>query len=99
MRPKFRERAASRQVVPERRHLRHLPGFGEEDALARRGAQHARVKRDLTARIDRRDDRLGADVEPIEAAAAGRRPSRPDNGAQRARFGHRSRRRPRRYLQ
>ena len=58
--------------------------LGEEDALASRRAQHGRVEGDLAARIDRRDDRLRGDVEPIEAAAAGRRLAGSDNGAQRA---------------
>ena len=58
MRRELRERAAARHGVAERRHLRHVPGFGEEDALACRRAQHGRVEGDLTARVDRRDDRL-----------------------------------------
>jgi hypothetical protein len=60
-----------------------MPPFGEEDALSCRRVEHGRVERDLTARIDRRDNRLRGNIEPIEAAAAGRRLTGPDNGAQR----------------
>ena len=97
MRPEPRERAAPRQVVPEGRHLHHMPGFGEEDAIACRRMQHSRVEGDLTARVDRRDNWLRGDIEPIEAAAAGRRQTRPDNSAQCAGFGHRNGRRLRRH--
>jgi hypothetical protein len=90
MHPELCERTAPRQAVPERRHLRHMPGFGEEDAFACRRMQHCRVERDLTTRIDRRDNRLRSDIEPIETAATGRRHTRPDNGAQRPGSGHRS---------
>jgi len=95
MRPKLRERAATWHAVPERRHLCHVPGFGEEDALACRRTQHGRIESNLTARINRRDNRLLGNIEPIKAAAAWCRQTRPDNGAQRAGFGHRDGRRVR----
>ena len=82
----FRECSAPRHGIAERRHLRHVPGVGEEDALTCRRVQHGRVEGDLTARIDRRDNRLRGDIEPIEPAAAGRRQPGPDNGAQRTGF-------------
>jgi hypothetical protein len=70
MRPKLRERPASRQAFPEGRHFCHVSSIGEENPLACRPMQHGRVEGDLTARIDRRDNRLRGDVEPIETSAA-----------------------------
>ena len=82
-----RERPAAWHGVTERRHLCYACRLGEEDALPSRCAQHGGVERDLTARIDRREDRLPGDVEPIEAAAARRWLTGLDDGAQRSEFG------------
>jgi len=49
--------------------------------------QHRGVERDLTARIDRRGNRLRRDIEAIEAAAAGRRQAGPHDRVQAAACG------------
>jgi hypothetical protein len=82
-----RERPAAWHGVTERRHLCYACRLGEEDALPPGRAQHGGVERDLTARIDRREDRLPGDVEPIEATAARRWLTGLDDGAQRFEFG------------
>ena len=97
MRPEPRERAAPRQVIAECDHLCRVAPFGDEDSLARRRSQHGRVEGDLASPVDRRDDRLRSDIEPVEAAAARRRQAGADNGTQRTAFGHRSSRRLRRH--
>jgi len=57
------------------------PLFRDENALACRRAQDGRVERDLTACVDRCDDWLRDDIEPVEATAAGRCQTRSYDGA------------------
>ena len=64
---------------------RFRPGSDKEYALAGRRVQHGRVERHLTARIDRRDNRLRSDIERVEAA--GRRHTRPDHAEGQAAIG------------
>ena len=80
MRCEFRQCPAAWHRIAEHRDLRHVATVSEENALPSRRVQHGRVEGYLTARIDRCDDRLRGDVEPIEPTAAGHCETGVDSG-------------------
>ena len=90
MRPELRECTAPGHIIPERRHFRHVPALGDENALACRRTQHGRVEGHLTEPIDGRDNRLRSDIKAVEASPARRGQTRPHGGAQCAKFGDRN---------
>src|SRR6516162_11444694 len=66
---KLRQFAATRHRVTDGGHFDKKLAGREENAFGCLAADHARVERDVSADIDRSNDRLRGDVETVKVAA------------------------------
>ena len=80
---KFRQDAAARYRIADRCRLRNPCGGREENTFRRLRPRHAGVKGNLASSVNRRNDRLRADIEAVETTAARCRLSGRDHEAQR----------------
>ena len=83
----FGQTAGAWHQVADPCHLNHAAVGREENALPHLAAHYARVERYVPASIDRGNDRLRRDVEPIEATSGWSRLAGRDDEVQARRGG------------
>src|SRR6516164_1684854 len=67
---KLRQSAATWHRVTDRSHFVKMLASCEENSFGYLAAEHARVERNVSAGIDRCNDRLRGDIEAVKAAAS-----------------------------
>ena len=83
------QNSTARHAVTDRGNFREVTAAGKENPFGRLVAQDGGVESHLAPRIDRGNDRLRFNVEPVEDAADRRLLAGPDDPAQRRRRGRR----------